>query len=116
MNASPRSSAINWLDAAQLKANPPSAHLMLHNYVDLEPGDWVIQNAANSAVGRHIIRLARTRGCKTVNVVRRESLIAELEAIGADLVLVDGDDLGDRMRATIGQDARVRLAVGTHVR
>ena len=103
--------AISWQDAAQLKANPPSAHLMLKNYVDLEPGDWVVQNAANSAVGRHVIRLAKSRGFKTINVVRRDSLIAELEAIGADLVLVDGDDLGERARAAIGADAKVRLAI-----
>ena len=103
--------AISWQDAAQLKANPPSAHLMLKNYVDLEPGDWVVQNAANSAVGRHVIRLAKARGIKTVNVVRRDSLIAELEAIGADQVLVDGDDLGQRARAAIGADAKVRLAI-----
>ena len=103
--------AISWQDAAQLKANPPSAHLMLTNYVDLEPGDWVVQNAANSAVGRHVIRLAKARGFKTINVVRRDSLIPELEAIGADLVVVDGDDLGERTRAAIGTDARVRLAI-----
>ncbi|MEM7403835.1 MAG: zinc-dependent alcohol dehydrogenase family protein [Pseudomonadota bacterium] len=103
--------AIAWEDAAQLKANPPSAHLMINNYVDLEAGDWIVQNAANSAVGRHVIRLARTRGLKTVNVVRRDSLIPELEAIGADLVLVDGDDLGKRVRDVLGADAKVRLAI-----
>ncbi len=102
---------ISWLDAAQLKANPPSAHLMLETYVDLQPGDWVIQNAANSAVGRHLIRLARARGCKTVNIVRRDSLVGELEAIGADIVLVDGEDLAARVRAAIGEDANLPLAI-----
>ena len=56
--------------AAQIKANPPSALLMLQDYVKLQAGDWVIQNAANSAVGRHLIRLAKKRGIHTVNVVR----------------------------------------------
>jgi len=97
--------------AAMLKANPPSAHLMLTDYKDLTPGDWVIQNAANSAVGRHVIRLAADRGIKTVNVVRRDSLIAELTAIGADVVVVDGDDLGARVRAEIGDDATMPLAI-----
>ena len=46
---------LDWASAAQLKANPPSAHLMLENYATLEPGDWIIQNAANSAVGRHAV-------------------------------------------------------------
>lgn len=98
-------------DAAQLKANPPAAHLMLKDYVDLKPGDWVIQNAANSAVGRHIIRLAKARGYKSVNVVRRECLIPELEALGADVVLVETDDLAEKVREAIGTDASMPLAI-----
>src|SRR6266513_2895077 len=38
--------------AAMLRINPPTALLMLSDLVDLKPGDWVIQNVANSAVGR----------------------------------------------------------------
>jgi len=89
--------------AAQIKANPPSAMLMLTGYKDLEEGDWVIQNAANSAVGLHLIRIARSRGIKTVNVVRRESLIAPLKEHGADIVVLEGDDLAERVRAEIGE-------------
>ncbi len=98
-------------DAAMIKANPPSALLMLRDYVDLNPGDWVIQNAANSAVGRHLIRFAQARDLKTINVVRRDSLIPELETLGADLVLVDGEDLAARVRAHVGEDAPVRLGI-----
>ena len=101
---------LSWTDAAQIKANPPSAHLMLETYVKLSEGDWVVQNAANSAVGRHIIRLARARGYRTANVVRRESLVPELTELGADLVLVDGDDLAERVRAEVG-DANMPLAI-----
>lgn len=103
--------ALDLRQAAMLKANPPSAHLMLHDYVDLRPGDWVVQNAANAAVGRHVIRLAHARGARSVNVVRRESLIAELKDIGADVVIVDGDDLGRRVRAETGADATIALAL-----
>lgn len=101
------------IDVAQLsmlKANPATAHLMLTNYVTLEPGDWVIQNAANSAVGVNLIRLARARGLKSVNVVRRESLVAPLQAVGADVVLVDGADLGERVAAATG-GAAIKLAI-----
>ena len=98
------------LQAAMMKANPATALLMLRDYVDLSEGDWVIQNAANSAVGRHVIRLARARGIHTVNVVRRESLIAPLKDIGADLVVVDGDDLADRVREQ-SDGAAARLAI-----
>lgn len=101
---------VDVLQLAQLKANPPSAMLMLRNYVPLESGDWVIQNAANSGVGRHVVRLAQARGIRTVNVVRREEAIAPLKEIGADVVLVDGEDLADRMRAaTRGAGAKLAL-------
>ncbi|MDX1576697.1 MAG: 2-enoyl thioester reductase domain-containing protein, partial [Kiloniellales bacterium] len=100
-------------DAAQLamlKVNPATAHLMLSGIVPLSPGDWVIQNAANSGVGVNLIRLARARDLRTVNVVRREELIAPLEAIGADAVLVDGPDLAERAAAATG-GAAIRLAL-----
>lgn len=100
-----------WKDAAQLKANPPSAELMLSQYETLEAGDWVVQNAANSAVGRHVISFCKARGLKSINVVRRLELIPELEALGADIVLVDSDDLGDRVRREIGDDAAVKLGI-----
>ncbi|MEM7224678.1 MAG: zinc-dependent alcohol dehydrogenase family protein [Pseudomonadota bacterium] len=89
--------------AAMMKVNPATALLMLRDYVDLAPGDWVIQNAANSAVGRHVIRMARAAGVKTVNVVRRQALVEDLLGEGADLVVIDGDDLGVRVRAEIGE-------------
>jgi NADPH:quinone reductase-like Zn-dependent oxidoreductase len=101
---------VDILQAGMLKANPASAQLMLRDYVDLAPGDWVIQNAANSGVGVNLIRLARARGIRTVNVVRRESLIQPLKAIGADVVLVDGDDLAERVRAETG-GASIPLAI-----
>lgn len=87
---------------AMLRVNPPTAYLMLHQFVAPKAGNWVIQNAANSGVGHCLIRLAREAGVKTVNVVRREELIAPLKASGADVVLVDGMDLDKRVRAAIG--------------
>ena len=70
--------------AAMVRINPPTAQLMLSDFVDLKPGDWVIQNVANSAVGRLLIVLARQRGLRTVNVVRRAELAGELKALGGD--------------------------------
>jgi NADPH:quinone reductase-like Zn-dependent oxidoreductase len=96
--------------AAMLRINPPTALLLLTDIVALEPGDWVIQNVANSAVGRLVIRLARQRGVKTMNVVRRDSLFAELKALGADGCAVDGPDLADAVKAQTG-GAPVRLAL-----
>ena len=49
--------------------------------------------------------LAQQRGLRTVNVVRRAELADELKALGADLVIVDGDDLAARVAEATG-DAR----------
>src|SRR3989454_297884 len=96
--------------AAMLRINPPTALLLLSDFVELKPGDWVIQNVANSAVGRLVIGLARARGVKTLNVVRREALFAELKGLGADACVVDGDDLAERVKAqTAGAPIRLGL-------
>ncbi len=100
-------------DVAQLsmlKVNPATAKLLLTGVVTLAPGDWVIQDAANSGVGVNLIRLAKAMGLKTANVVRRESLIEPLRTIGADVVLLDGPDLAERLaEATSGAD--ISLAI-----
>jgi len=95
---------------AMLRVNPPTAHLMLHQFVAPKADLWVIQNAANSGVGHCLIRLARRAGVKTVNVVRREELVKPLQAFGGDLVLTDGPDLDARVRKAIG-DAPLPLAI-----
>jgi trans-2-enoyl-CoA reductase len=100
--------------AAMLKINPMTAWRLLHDYVDLKSGDWLIQNAANSAAGRAVIQIARDLGYKTVNVVRREELIDELRTEGGDVVLVDGENLREEVKnATANAPIRLGLnAVG----
>lgn len=90
------------MQQAGLKVNPATASLLLQNFVDLRHGDWIVQDAANSAVGRATIQLAKLSGVRTINVVRRADVIDELKGLGADVVLVDGDDLAARAQATIG--------------
>ncbi len=92
-------------DAVQLSLlpiNAPTAELILRDFGDLKAGDWIIQNAANSNCGTYLIKLANMRGIKTVNVVRRESLVPELKTYGADVVLVDGPDLAARVKQETG--------------
>jgi trans-2-enoyl-CoA reductase len=100
--------------AAMLKINPMTAWRLLHDYVNLARGEWLIQNAANSAAGRALIQIARELGYKTVNVVRRKELIDELSAEGGDVVLVDGENLREEVKnATGGAPIRLGLnAVG----
>ena len=96
--------------AATLKINPLTAWRLLDDYVDLKKGDWLIQNAANSAAGRAVIQIARELGYKTVNVVRRMELIDELRAEGGDVVLVDGEDLREKVKSATS-DAPIRLGL-----
>lgn len=83
--------------------NPPTAYLMLTDYVTLPSGSWVIQNGANSGVGRALIPIAKSLGLKTINVVRREDVVAEIKAIGGDVVLIDGPDLAKRVAEKTGK-------------
>src|SRR5262245_15358571 len=89
---------IDLQQAAMLRINPPTALLLLSDFVELKPGDWIIQNVANSAVGRIVIRLALALGVRTMNVVRRDTLFGDLKTLGADACVVDGPDLADKVK------------------
>jgi NADPH:quinone reductase-like Zn-dependent oxidoreductase len=96
--------------AAMMRINPPTAALLLSEHGELKPGDWVIQNAASSGVGRSVIAFARARGIKTINLVRRVSAIVEVQAAGGDIVLLDTSDSVATVRA-LTDSGRVRLAL-----
>lgn len=98
------------IQAAMLKVNPITAWRMLHDFVPLRSGEWLIQNAANSAAGQCVIQIAKELGYKTVNVVRRAELVEELRALGGDVVLLDGENLRDEVAAAT-ERAPIRLAL-----
>ena len=95
---------------SMLRINPPTAALLLSEYVRLSTGEWIIQNAANSGVGRAAIAFARERGIRTVNLVRRPELIDELIAAGGDLVLLDTPEAPQTIREKTA-NAPIRLAL-----
>ena len=95
---------------AMLGINPATAYLLLTEFVQLKPGDWVLQNAANSSVGRAVIAIAKARGLKTVNFVRRPDLVDEIKALGGDVVLVDGEDVPKRV-AEATDKAPIKIAL-----
>jgi mitochondrial enoyl-[acyl-carrier protein] reductase / trans-2-enoyl-CoA reductase len=101
---------MNAFQAAMLTVNPPSAWGMLERFVRLEKGEWIVQNAANSAVGRCVIQIARSREWRTLNVVRRSELIDDLKSLGADAVVLEGSDLGE-VSAELCGAARPRLGL-----
>ncbi|HEX3787981.1 MAG TPA: zinc-dependent alcohol dehydrogenase family protein [Pseudonocardiaceae bacterium] len=101
-------------DAKQLSmivGNPPTASLALSEYAPLGPGDWIVQNSANGGVGRSLIAIAKRRGIKTANIVRRADAVAELVALGADVVVVNGPDTAREIRQRIGADTPLPVAV-----
>ena len=93
--------------ACQLISMPLSAMVVLDD-LQLQPGQWMIQNAANGAVGKTLAMLAAGRGIRVVNLVRRDSGIAELEQLGiTDTVSTEQDGWPDRVRELTGDDAIV---------
>ena len=100
------------VQAAMLKINPMTAWRLLHDYVELRQGDWLIQNAANSAAGHAVIQIAHELGYKTVNVVRRSELVDELRNEGGDVVLVDNEHLREEVKNATG-GAPIRLGLNS---
>jgi len=95
---------------SMLRINPPTAALLLSEYVALKPGDWVLQDAGNSGVGRAVIAFAKDRGLRVVSLVRRQELVDELIAAGSDVVLIDGAGVSDRVAEATGH-AKIPLAL-----
>lgn len=98
------------LQLALVPVNALTSWLLVTRVVALGPGEWLLQNAANSSCGRYLIRLARLKGVRTVNVVRRPEMVQDLLDLGGDVVLVDGPDLAARVAAAVG-GAPVKLGI-----
>ncbi len=88
--------------ASMLAINPATAWCLLENFTSLNPGDWIMLNSANSAVGCCLIQLARERGLKTLAFVRREETIPPLLELGANCVLLDEADSLNSAREAFG--------------
>lgn len=56
--------------AATVIVNPLTVLRMLEDFVGLKSGDAIVQNGATTIVGQCIIQLARSRGKKSVNIIR----------------------------------------------
>ncbi|GIF97043.1 zinc-dependent alcohol dehydrogenase family protein [Catellatospora citrea] len=97
--------------ACQLAVNPLTALLLVTRELDVQPGEWLLQTAAGSTVGRLIIALSRHLGIRTINVVRRRDAVDEIKALGGDEVICTQDeDLLQRV-AEIAGPGGVRKAV-----
>lgn len=78
---------------ATISVNPCTAYRILKDYVDLNPGDVIIQNGANSGVGESVIQLCREWNIKSINIVRDRPEIDQLKeylcSLGADYVFTE---------------------------
>lgn len=98
--------------AAMAFVNPPTAWRLLEDFVDFQSGDWIIQNAANSAVGQCVIQLAHARGLRTINVVRDSKWEEPLKQIGADVVVTEESDYHKKLKEFTG-GAKPRLGLNS---
>jgi NADPH:quinone reductase-like Zn-dependent oxidoreductase len=91
--------------------NPASAIVMLRQVLAIPRGEWLLQSAAGSELGRMIIKLAKHDGIRTINVVRRRESVAELERLGADAVIVSTEGaIDEQVRRIVGSQG-VKYAI-----
>jgi NADPH:quinone reductase-like Zn-dependent oxidoreductase len=96
---------------ASFFVNPATVLAMVRHELAVPKGGWLLQSAANSELGKMIIRLGKHDGFKTLNVVRRPEAAEELRALGADAVIVTADGpIPEQVRKVTGSDG-VRYAV-----
>jgi NADPH:quinone reductase-like Zn-dependent oxidoreductase len=91
--------------AAQLLTNPLTAVLLVTRELALEPGEWLLQTAAGSTVGKLVVQLGRHLGFQTINMVRRRAAVEEiLELGGTAVICTEDEDLRERVAAIAGDD------------
>lgn len=104
--------------AASLAVNPSTAYRLLHDFGNLQEGDWIIQNGANSTVGLAIVQMARERGIRTINVVRHDRPTPELPlkmltALGGDINVLDNYLKTQGFQDILADIAPIKVAFNT---
>lgn len=90
--------------AAQLLSNPLTAVILTGDVLDVRPGEWLLQTAAGSTVGRLVIQLGAHIGFQTLNVVRRRSAVDDILAMGGTAVIcTEDEDLRERVADIAGE-------------
>ncbi|MGW1542270.1 zinc-dependent alcohol dehydrogenase family protein [Streptomyces sp. NPDC002309] len=98
-------------DACQLAVNPLTALLLVTRELDVRTGEWLLQTAAGSTVGRLVLQLARHLNIPTINVVRRRDAVEEIKSLGGDEVICTEDEDLVRRVAEIAGPAGVHKAI-----
>jgi NADPH:quinone reductase-like Zn-dependent oxidoreductase len=96
---------------ASFFVNPATVLAMVRHVLAVPRGDWLLQSAAGSALGKMTIRLCRNDGIRTINVVRRREAVDELKALGGDVVIASADGPVDEQVRGVTAGAGVRYAI-----
>ena len=96
---------------ASFFVNPASALVMTQWVLKVKPGDWLLQTAAGSALGRMIVRLGKHLGFRTINVVRRQEQAGEIKQLGGDEVICSSEESIEQRALEITQGAGVPYAL-----
>lgn len=64
-----------------MQINPVTAYGFLE-VIQVPEGEYLLQQAANSVLGKELISMAQKRGTKTINLVRRHEVVNELKQLG----------------------------------
>jgi NADPH:quinone reductase len=96
--------------AATFFVNPATAVAMTADVLKVPAGEWLLQTAAGSNLGKMVIRLGQRTGFRTLNVVRRHEQADELKALGADAVIVEADGpIEEQARAAVPGGVRYAI-------
>lgn len=91
--------------AAAFFVNPATVLALSRHVLKVSRGEWLLQSAAGSTLGRMMIKLGRHDGFKTLNVVRRREAVDELKALGGDAVISSEDGpIDEQVRRIVGGD------------
>lgn len=89
--ALPVAKSISDEQAAVSFVNPLTAYAMIREVLNVGKEDIVLQSAANSELGKMIIRLGKHYGFKTINIIRKAEQRQGLLDLGADHVIDSGE-------------------------
>mgnify|MGYP000697485631 CR=1 FL=1 len=91
--------------AAQILSNPLTAVILTSEILDVRRGEWLLQTAAGSIVGRSVIQLGAHFGFKTLNVVRRRAAVGDVLGWGGTAAIsTDDEDLRERVAEIVGPE------------
>jgi NADPH:quinone reductase-like Zn-dependent oxidoreductase len=88
--------------------NPLTAWALTRSSHDLKLGDWLLQTAAASSVGKLVLQLAEIYGFRTINLIRRREQEEIIRSLNGDEVICTADeDVRQRIREiTNGEGAK----------